>query len=375
MIHQIEMCGPSRKLVCRASPRRRCVGGRSGGHGVWLVNLVVAVRHLMSVVRMNPGGLPMSGLRRRFRHANVRAFVHCLLHSGLLTPARRRDFRLPPTRLPNVQAVNVIPSMKRGNEMSDQLPPSRFGAGYTYGGEGQAQPQPQPPRVEPTTYPTAPAYDSVYDPHGYGAAYAQPSSPPPAPLSPYPNPYAPTPQTAPYPGVGTANQGGGTAITAALLSFVGAAWHGLAAISSVTVLAGVVSSMSVLRSLGSALPSWVIPWLIGTTIAQILAPLLLLIGGIQLIRRSGGRGTITVGCLLVLVLKAIDLLVLYSASVWISSFTNYVGGQSSASDLAPALVQSGLVSVGLPALLAIITMILANAASTKRWCASTGPRP
>jgi hypothetical protein len=183
----------------------------------------------------------------------------------------------------------------------------------------------------------------------------------------------------PYPSYGSGfapapHGGGGTAITAVVLSFIGALWNGIGAIGAVRILAGSGQVMNAMEQFG-AKPGWPFYGTIAMSIVQILIPVLLLIGGIQLLsRRSSGRRTITTGCVLWLVLSGIVALAFFGVSEW---FNTWAGGLSdrSAFDVTSAFAKAGLLAAGLPALCAVIIMSCALSASTRRWCQQPGVGP
>jgi hypothetical protein len=252
--------------------------------------------------------------------------------------------------------------------MSDQLPPSRFVAGYTYGGEPPAPPHLQPTNPAPATWDsTAPAYASPPDPYGHDPAYAAPPLDP-GPQLPNSNLYAPhwpTVPTTQYAG------SGGTAITAVVLALVGAIWHGLGAVSAVASLQVLFSWMSVAQSAGADMSAsnGIYLWLIVISVVQAVIPLLLVIGAIQLIRhRSSGRGFIAFACVLIIGLAAWEIFVFYSVTGWMGGVYANLGAASSTAGEFHQIAQAGLLVAGLPALLAIVTMFFALARATKKWC-------
>lgn len=115
--------------------------------------------------------------------------------------------------------------------MTDSLPPSKFGAGYTYGGDaGNSQPAPPPPT---SAYPqSAPPSYSQPPTHPQPPAYASTPPPPPrAPVSSYGAAGAPQygAAAAAYPG----SASGVTAIIAAVLALLLGAFRAYASIDLV----------------------------------------------------------------------------------------------------------------------------------------------
>lgn len=235
--------------------------------------------------------------------------------------------------------------------------------------------QPHPPGWLPSTGQQPPAYPGFTAPQ----APNQPVNPPP------PLPTAVTPMNLPagqqgaYPPAAfprpasLGGTGGGMAAVAAVLSFVGAIWHGIEAIQAFQVLDAVFKAFDVVQRLGLHTNQGWMVLIVGMAIAQILVPILLLIGGIQLLRRSySGIHLVTFGCLLELALLGVaTFLVFQLAKHFGSLFGGY--GYGSDSHIYGELVAAGFKSLILPAILAIVTWILVRTPSTKRWCSPPPP--
>ena len=147
-------------------------------------------------------------------------------------------------------AERLKTAVHEGMTMDGQLPPSKFGRGYTYGGKDQSPTSPQ--GVSPTTSPGAQPPPATFDGAGYQSPppahtpYAPPSATQPYDLT---TPYQPTPippidpytgaratvptwsaaPQQPVPGSGAAvggflSSGEGAPKAAAILSIVGALW-------------------------------------------------------------------------------------------------------------------------------------------------------
>ena len=168
--------------------------------------------------------------------------------------------------------------------------------------------------------------------------------------------------------------GGGTAITAVVLSFIGAAWNGFVAIGAVEILFGFGQLINMFHQFGTT-PGWPLFAVFAMSVAQALVPLFLLVGGIQLAgRRLSGRRTIAIGCFLSLVVSGIGFLEFFGVSQWLNLFSNGIGRPSSFA-ITSQFVKAGAWAVGLPALFALITMFCALSASTRLWCRPPGAGP
>lgn len=175
--------------------------------------------------------------------------------------------------------------------MSSQLPPSRFGAGYTYGGPPEAQPQPQPP-PPPSAYQSNP-YDTTQ--------VAPPAMTYPA-TGQYSDPY---PQQAPLP---AATGAGGAAVTGGLLACLA----GLAHIGWPIKFLYQLNQHSLLFKVTDLFNHGFKPWMIGSSIAQIVFGALLLIGGILLMsRRASGRSVVGISAIVLLVVNVVSVVLGY----------------------------------------------------------------
>jgi hypothetical protein len=159
-----------------------------------------------------------------------------------------------------------------------------------------------------------------------------------------------------------------------VLSFVGAVWQGLGAIGAAFTLLGLIQLLRASTSYGfGAASSGTLLMVAIYSGAQILAPILLLAGGVQLLRHhASGRRLITVGCLLVLVLRAFEGLAFYGVFQWM---TGLFGSDAVTSDVYGEFAKAGLIVVALPALLAVVTMLFTASPATRNWCQSTHPAP
>lgn len=250
--------------------------------------------------------------------------------------------------------------------MSNQLPPSKFGAGTTYGESGKAHSLPKTTPSPPPAPPPSPAYPSTSDPYASKANYAAPPAPDPyaAPsYAPAPDPYAQqyAPAPAGYPAAArTTNPGAGTAITAAILGLAGAVWYVVDTVRTWDGIQAVFGSLDGLSQLG--LPAESLAWAYGSVaaiIAQFIVIVLLFVGAILLFNRSpGGRVSVVLGSILVIAANVYFAVYAFRITDWGKNF----GG-----DLADDI----LLNTALPAVLALVVLVLASSASTKAWCGST----
>lgn len=247
--------------------------------------------------------------------------------------------------------------------MSSQLPPSKFGAGTTYGDTGQAYALPQstpPPAPTPSSYPVTP------DPYA-GSSYPTSS----------PDPYvaqqftAPTAYSSPV-SLGTApvamGTGGGAALAAAILSVIGALWYGIDIVRNWSAIGYLFQSLDALSKFGSS--GSVAAWAYGAiaaVVAEFAFVALLLLGAILLLARSSaGRVMVALGSLLVIAANVYWMLAALQAVGWLNSLT-YGSGSTG------EFVAKILLNTGLPAVLAVATLILAMTGSAKRWCQRVAP--
>lgn len=257
-----------------------------------------------------------------------------------------------------------------GGKMSSQLPPSKFGAGTTYGEPGQPhalrQTPTSPPAPPPPPAPAAPSpYPATPDPYGQTAAYQAPL------LDPYSSTYQMPGSVAP-PQFPTANSysnpvsagarslalvtpsgSGGAAITAAILSLIGAAWYGWVIIDGLEAIKYMFSTLSQLSAMGAD------GWYYGSVAAVIarcvVVPLLLLGGVLLLTRSSMGRVMVIMGSLLTIAVNGYETILVVKAV-------------SNGTKLGDAFAATYLPQVALPLVLAIVVLMLAMSSSAKRWC-------
>ena len=247
--------------------------------------------------------------------------------------------------------------------MTSQLPPSKFGAGTTYGQAGQSHALPQ------TSPPPQPVYPSAQDPYA-ASAYQAPPTPDPHSTVSYPT--AATPQysapqlstSASYPGsVTSGSPGSGTAIAAAILSLIGALWYGIDVIRTWDSFQYILTSLDSLSSLGMRGADVVWGYAaVGAAVAQLVLIPLLLLGGILLLTRSSaGRTMAILGSLLVIVANVVWII----AAVRVyTAYASYDLGGSSVGHL----IGQSLLNMGLPTLLAVVVLFLAASTGTKQWC-------
>ncbi len=245
-------------------------------------------------------------------------------------------------------------------------------AGLFFGGVGlrvhQAVPVPPPaagPGATPQSFPpfTTPAGPNPANtppsppgqPNWSGGAHGSSWPPPTGPQVPYP----------------ALTGGGGTAVAAAVLSFIGTLWFGIVAKDAAKVLAAVGQMMDSLSHLGLKV-GWPFYAAIGLSVVQIAIPILLLIGGIQLLsRRLAGRRTVAWGCALLLALSAFYFLTFVGAAEWLSTWTAGIGYRAGFG-VSSVFAEAGLRWVAAPAVFAVVTMICALSPSTRQWCRPLG---
>lgn len=137
--------------------------------------------------------------------------------------------------------------------------------------------------------------------------------------------------------------GGGTAITAAVLSLLGTPWHALLSAAAVWAIAHEVLHFH-------AGDAWLVVLGVVATLLKLSELLLLLVGGIQLLRhRPAGRVMIVWGCSIILVLAAVGLM----------AFTLGLGR-----------LEKPLLAIPVP--FAIATLVLVLLPSTNLWCQRPG---
>jgi hypothetical protein len=88
-----------------------------------------------------------------------------------------------------------------------------------------------------------------------------------------------------------------------------------------------------------------------------------------------GRRNIALACVLIVALQGVSLFMLYSAVAWVGGFTRNAGLATSGSDPFKDIATTGVVWLFVIAGHALVTLVLAYAASTKRWCEFSGNTP
>lgn len=255
--------------------------------------------------------------------------------------------------------------------MSNQLPPSKFGAGTTYGETGQAHALPKTAPPPPTTPPPPPVTPPPYSPApdqysmtGYGtpidaAPYAATSQPPqtPYPYAPHATPSTNDPVHTPAGGAGAA-----APVTAAILCLIGAVWYGMDMLLNwdrVEFLFLILDGSPTVWQYG----------LVATVFMQCAFTILLLIGGILLLtRNSVGRVLALLGTVLVVVANIVWTVSTFDFANSMDAMADRLATSSPVRD---DLVVSVLLHTGLPTLLAVITFGLLLSGSTARWCRRT----
>ncbi|SHW12229.1 Uncharacterised protein [Mycobacteroides abscessus subsp. abscessus] len=282
--------------------------------------------------------------------------------------------------------------------MGAELPPSKFGTGYTYGGAAESSPTPFPPAspdpiaapqgfyAPPPAQPSpvvdylqtaAVSADSTATAPGfYTAPAAQPATPtyPSSVASGYPaTTYPPATGPAGYSAKQQYAGTGGTAITAAVLSFIGVVYNAMYFVLGVGAIAGLV--MMANSSYGY-LDKGIVAGTVAMSIASIVGPVLLLVGGIQLLRhRLIGRRLIVFGSVLTTVGPAIFTLAIFGLTKGAANLLGSMGTPESASwsHSWNTYAISGLLMNGIPLLGALITIVLTLTAATRRWCEPIQP--
>lgn len=200
----------------------------------------------------------------------------------------------------------------------------------------------------------------------YPPAHVSSAYPPSAPgIGPKP-PAAPT----------AAAPGGGAAIAAGVLALVIGlyrAWETYLYFTVVAMFGGVAGEYSSYTR-GPQTYATV------AAIVSAIGAVALFVGAVMLFnRRLGGRGLITLGCLIAIADVVVTWIVVFQFMKGVSSFTSSLvggyGGSSTDSIFSaamrqelPAIVINIALSVGLP----LLTMILARSRSTRRWCEASG---
>lgn len=234
--------------------------------------------------------------------------------------------------------------------VTESLPPSKFGAGYSYGDDLGASPQVPAQQVTPpaTAYPSAaPAYPAP--------AYPAPAYPPPAPA--YPS-AAPAPG---YPGAGypmVPRPSGGTAIAAGILALLIGLSRGFSAFESFSTLD--MMSGSIYGGYGAS--GDFKAYLTITGIAGAVTALMLIVGAIMLFARSSaGRGLVVFGGIIALIEQAGIVIYLM---VQLGNVEYFFKG------LFAGLFGIATISAAIGLVIVILMIFLASSGSTKRWCQS-----
>lgn len=262
--------------------------------------------------------------------------------------------------------------------MSNPLPPSKYGAGYVYGrGSAAAPAKPQAVQASPT--PKAPERRAprpeprvpdqrppvLHEPAATPIAPAFTASPPPPPAPPTAQPAAAVPTPAAYaPG---ARPSGTTAIAAGVLALLIGAYRAFQTY-------GYIAAAAMLSGIPREFSSSIHGTQAFVTVAAIMSAvgtLALVVGAIKLLNRGlGGRGLITLGCLIGVADVVVTWIAVYGFMQGISGFYGSLGGSPDSlfsavlSEQLPFIVLNIAISAGIP----VLTIILAWSASTRRWC-------
>lgn len=157
---------------------------------------------------------------------------------------------------------------------------------------------------------------------------------------------------------------GGTAITASVLSFLGVAAHVFVPLGSVFGIVEVVGHRG--TEYAGTYPNWFVPWGFGSGGVQLVVAVLLLIGGINLQRhRSSGVVMIAIACAVVIALDVVKVAI----SVVLANNWKYLPHQMN-TDTFQTSSAPGVVMTVVFFMFPVVTMILALAPSTRRWCNS-----
>lgn len=158
--------------------------------------------------------------------------------------------------------------------------------------------------------------------------------------------------------------GAGTAITAAILSFLGVALHvpliGLSVFwARYMVVAGELSAGR--EHLAGSF--W---WSVVVIVTQLYVLMMLLVAGIQLLRRRpSGRLMVVAGCGVAVALAASSQVIETATAVWTRpQVGDYFGPHAVATRLFPVMHTLPMFAVPF----ALVTLILVLLPSTKRWC-------
>lgn len=299
--------------------------------------------------------------------------------------------------------------------MTGQLPPSKFGKGFTYGGADQSQPNtgavpPPPPSHGAAHSPTFGAGDQYPadptntvpapspDPGGYDATAAHHATP-----SPAASPWASAPTPGPTRNAGSAQwsgaagsagaflkAGAGAPKAAAVLSIIGGLW------AAVTVAQrwDQIKAMFKFAKYASHLPAgsgWYYMTLIATIVEIIAIPMLLAAGAMMLQRNRNSLRAVTLGnagviaanlVLAVAINKATNTLT--SAVSGLTRRMDSIAGRlhinssrvdsyaSGISDrISSASAEFIVFHLVLPALLAVVAIVLARSVASRLWLQGT----
>jgi len=327
----------------------------------------------------------------------------------------------------------VIMQCDEGITVTGQLPPSKFGRGFTYGGPDQTQSPPQP--VPPSAYPSAPPTQPVDPPPafaGFGGTappapqpFQYPQMPPPPgtpPLATPPDPAAPPPFVNPYgtgqpatlawnpapvqsgyPSGGSAsaflNSGDGAPKTAAVLSIIGGLW----ALFTVIQRGEQIKYLFKFSKYASHLPtgSGYYYLTMFATVAEIAAVPLLLAAGYLLWQRhpnsikavlTANGVVIAANLILAVAVNKATRALTYAVNsvtngiddiatkigIHSSRFNSITTEYGSALDNKISSLSSEFIAIHLvlPAILAFVALVLARSVATKLWVRSqTGYGP
>jgi hypothetical protein len=190
--------------------------------------------------------------------------------------------------------------------------------------------------VAPPPYPGAPAPGYPAAPQGYYAGY----------------PTAPGPQYSPY--GPPPSPSGGTAITAAVLSFLGTVAHGLGTM----VVFVAMSAINDVPKAKDLLPGWYTGFAIGSALINVAISIALLVGGIQLLRHVGwSRMLIAGACAAAIVWRIVDLVATKSIYDSIEKYGVDTGQRI-----------GGMAGSTFALIFPIATLVLVLVPLTKRWC-------
>lgn len=232
--------------------------------------------------------------------------------------------------------------------MNDKLPPSKFGAGYTYGGppnpSGGGPSTPSGPPLPTGSPPPAPA---TYQNRQTAGHYALPPGVSISPTT--PGHTFPSPSSA-------------TAIAAAVLGLVIAVQCGWSAVSAFQTLSWIASF-----GLGEHNA-----YIVGTGTVSAISAALLALGSILLLSRVlAGRLMVSLGCLGAIGIQIVGWIYSYTL---VGRFSAVLDLGSNVSGLLSTASALGLLIAGLSLLLPCAALLLALSGSTRRWCETRNAR-